>query len=212
MWKAPIDLSDELLAAAKLRYLQEAGEGVSGRSGSFSQVFKAAVEAELDTVWELLLQAGLGRTHRPAGSDSKRSQRTIDPETYERVQQAYLETDVNELMVELSRSETEIALADVGLGELEASARQTRREADREPDSGTLKTLLGELDDLKQQLSTARSQLKKTERKAMRCQAKLDKALDGFEEPVDISFNRIARCCLVRYAYPGVAEGNTAKK
>jgi hypothetical protein len=37
-------------------------------------------------------------------------------------------------------------------------------------------------------------------------------AFDGYEEPVDISFNRIARCCLVRYAYPDVAKGKAHKK
>jgi len=212
MWKAPIDLTDELLAAARARYLAEADKDAPGRSGSFHQVFKAAVEAELENVWELLLQAGLGRAYRPPRSDSKRSQRTIDRETYNRVQQPYLETDVNELRAELSRAEDDIDQADAGLGTLEASARQTRREADREPESAILKKLLSDIDDLKEQVSAARSELKKTERKAVSCQAKLDKALDGYEEPVDISFNRIARCCLVRYAYPDVAKGKAGTK
>ena len=212
MWKAPIDLTEELLAAARSRYLSEAGPDAKVRSVRFHQLFKAAVEAELENVWDLLLQAGLGRMYRPDPQGSSRSQRTIDPETYQRVQQSYLETDVNELRAELSRAECDIDQADAGLGELEASARQARREADREPGSAILKKLLAEMNDLKGQVSAARSELKKTERKAVSCQAKLDKALDGYEEPVDISFNRIARCCLVRYAYPEVAQGKAATK
>ena len=212
MWKAPIDLTDELLAAARSRYLAEVGDDAPGRSGSFHQIFKAAVDAELENVWELLIKAGLGRAYRQLSSDSKRSQRTIDRETYERVQQSYQESDVNELRAELSRAEQSIDLADAGLGELEAFSRQARREADREPEGGELKILLGELDDLKQQVSEARSDLRKAEKKAVRLQGKLDKALDGYEDPVDISFNRIARCCLVRYAYPEVAKGKAQKK
>ncbi len=212
MWKAPIDLTDELLAAAKSRYLAEVGDDAPGRSGSFHQVFKAAVDAELENVWELLIKAGLGRAYRQPSSDSRRSQRTIDRETYERVQQSYMETDVSELRAELSRAEQSIDQADIGLGELEASARQTRREADRKPTDTELKKLLGELENLKQQVSEARSDLRKAEKKAVRLEGKLDKALDGYVEPVDISFNRIARCCLVRYAYPEVAKGKAATK
>ena len=212
MWKAPIDLTDDLISAARSRYLAEVGGDAPGRSGSFHQVFKAAVDAELENVWELLIKAGLGRTYRPPSSDSRRSQRTIDPETYERVQQSYQESDVNELRAEMSRAENSIDQADVGLGELEASARQTRREADREPTGTELTKLLGELDYLKEQVSEARSDLRKAEKMAVRLQGELDKALDGYEEPVDISFNRIARCCLVRYAYPEVSKGKAGTK
>ena len=206
-------MTDELLEAARARYLAETDGDAPGRSGSFHQVFKAAVEAELENVWELLLKAGLGRTYRPAKSDSKRSQRTIDRETHKRVQLAYWPpNDVNELRAELSRAEGEIDQADAGLGELEASARQTRREADRGAAGAQLEKLLTKTDDFKEQISTARSELKTAEKNALRCQARLDKALDGYEEPVDISFNRIARCCLVRYAYPEVAKGKAGKK
>jgi hypothetical protein len=212
MWKAPIDLTYDLLAAAKKRYLSDAGGDAPGRTASFHQFFKAAVDEELENVWELLLQAGLGRAYRPPRSDSKRSQRTIDRETYDRVQQSYLETDVNELQIDLALAEELIDEADDELGKLEAKVRQTKRQVNREPGEAEVNCLLRELEDLKTNITEIRSQLKYAEGTAKKYQAKLDKALDGYEEPVDISFNRIARCCLVRYAYPDVAKGKAHKK
>ena len=132
----------------------------------------------------------------------------IDRDTYERVREAYGETHVTEMKAELNRAENEIASVDSLLGGLEADSREARRASDRESTDDTLKE---QLESLKERVSAARSHLRKAERKANRLQEALSKALDSFNEPVDISFNRIARCCLVRYAYPDKAAGSNSR-